>query len=65
MDELQALRDAKIALKRERSRIIRLYKHEIYDWCDDDLACDLVAQKSGVPKRTVRSIIANAGAIFS
>jgi hypothetical protein len=65
MDELQVLRDAKIALKRERLRIIQLYKHEMYDWCGDDLACELVAQKSGVPERIVRSIIANAGAIFS
>jgi hypothetical protein len=65
MDELKILRDAKIALARERSRIIQLYKHEIYDWCSHDLACELVAQKSGVPGRTVRKIIAGAGAIFA
>ena len=49
MDELQTLRDAKIVLKRAHSRIIQLYKQEIYDWCGNDLACELVAQKSGVP----------------
>ena len=65
MDELQTLRDAKIALKRTHSRIIQLYKQEIYDWCDNDLACELVAQKSGLPERIVRRIVANAGAIFS
>jgi hypothetical protein len=65
MDELQILRDAKIALKREHSRIIQLYKREIYDWCGNDLACELVAQKSGVPERVVRRVVANAGAIFS
>jgi hypothetical protein len=65
MDELKPLRDAKIALQRERSRVIRLYKEEIYDWCSDDLACELVAQKSGLPKQMVRRIVANAGAIFS
>jgi hypothetical protein len=65
MDELQTLRDAKIALEREHLRIIQLYKQEIYDWCDDDLACELVAQKSGVPERIVRRIVANSGAIFS
>jgi hypothetical protein len=65
MDELQILRDAKIALTREHARIIRLYKQEIYDWCDDDLACELVALKSGVRERVVRRIVANAGAIFS
>jgi hypothetical protein len=52
-------------LKRAHSRIIQLYKQEIYDWCDNDLACELVAQKSGVPERIVRRIVANAGAIFS
>jgi hypothetical protein len=31
MDESQTLRDAKIALKRTHSRIIQLYKQEIYD----------------------------------
>ena len=53
MDELKILRDAKIALKREHSRIIQLYKGEIYDWCGHDLACELVAQKSGVVERIV------------
>jgi len=65
MDELKILRDAKIALKREHSRIIQLYKGEIYDWCGHDLACELVAHKGGVPERVVRRIVANAGAIFS
>jgi hypothetical protein len=65
MDELKSLRDAKIALEREHSRIIQLYKQEIYDWCGNDLACELVAQKSGVLERVVRRIVANAGAIFS
>jgi hypothetical protein len=31
MDELQTLRDAKIARKRAHSRIIQLYKLEIYE----------------------------------
>ena len=65
MDELKVLRDAKIALKREHARIIQLYKREIYDWCGNDLACELVAQKSGVSERIVRRIVANAGALFS
>jgi hypothetical protein len=56
MDELQLLRDAKIALKREHSHIIQLCKQEIYDRCGYDLACELVAQKSGLPEPIVRSI---------
>jgi hypothetical protein len=63
--KLKLWRDKKMALERERARIIQLYKHEIYDWCDDDLACKGVAQKSGLPERNVRRIIANAGPIFS
>jgi len=65
MDELKVLRDAKLALQREHSRIVQLYKQEIYDWCGNDLACELVSQKSGVPERIVRRIVANAGALFS
>jgi hypothetical protein len=56
MDELQLLRDAKIALKRAHSRIIQLYQQEIYDWCGYDLACQIIAQKSGLPEPIVRSI---------
>ena len=59
MDELQLLRDAKIALKREHSRTIHLYKPEIYDRCGYDLACELVAQKRGLPEPIVRSTRAN------
>jgi len=59
MDELQLLRDAKIALKREHSRIIHLYEQEIYDRCGYDLACELVAQKSFLPEPIVRSTRAN------
>jgi hypothetical protein len=64
MNELQTLRDEKSALKRSHSRIIQLYKQEIFDWCDHDLACKLAAEKGGVPERIVRGIVANAGAIF-
>ncbi len=53
MDELQILRVAKIALKRAHSRIIQLYTKENYDWCGRDLACELVAQQSGVLERVI------------
>jgi hypothetical protein len=52
-------------MQRENVRIVQLYKLEIYDWCGHDLACQLVAEKTGLPERIVRNIVDKAGSIFS
>jgi hypothetical protein len=48
-----------------RGDILRRYKDEITDWCGHDLACELVAQKTGVSEATVRAIVCDAGNIWS
>ena len=64
MNELAVIRAAHERQQRESARIVHLYRQEIYDWCGHDLACQIVAERVGIPERIVRNIIDKAGSIF-
>lgn len=64
LNNLDVSRAARLRQQRETARIVQLYKGEIYDWCGHDLACSLVAEKTGIHERVIRGIIANAGVLF-
>lgn len=55
VDELATARAARVLLR----RVAKLYKEEIEQWCGHDLACELVAQKTGMSEADVRRIVCN------
>lgn len=45
---------------RIKAKVIEAYKNEMFDWCDHDLACHLVANKLSIEERIVRNVVAKA-----
>lgn len=62
--DFTTFKQARARLQYTAAQVLTMYKSECYDWCGHDLACQLVAVRTGIAERLIRNIVADAGVIF-